>query len=498
MTILYILNLLTLFSNSIFIENYLHIYQLRDYNFARYFKFFLKKRIFYYIFCCFLLIFQLIFKNLIILLSVNLIILIVGSLYHLFFNNSKTPIKYTNKVIRLYIISIVLLALIFPIKCFPSISNLLLLFSPIISNFINIYDRIKNHNFIKSASEKIKLSPAKIIAITGSNGKTSVKNILDKFLKVKYKVLSTPKSYNTPLGIAKFINENNINKYDFLILEYGARRKGDIKKLCSIYGADYGIITLIAPQHLETFHTIENVFQSKNELSKFLKTNLCVYNIDNLYVYRSYIEKQTLKISSSIYVKSDIYASNISIKNFKTYFKIHTEDETYEVETNLLGKHNVTNILLAFALAIKLDISANDLLDCIKQLEFIPHRLELIKTHINILDDSYNCSLASAKESIDVLNHFENRKMIVTPGIIEGGKNEYEINFELGAMCSKSDYLVIVGNHNRTAIKNGAIAKNPNCEIILASSLDDARKYFKLLNNGDNLLLLNDLPDDYS
>ena len=164
-----------------------------------------------------------------------------------------------------------------------------------ISNFINLYDRIKNNNFIKKASEKIKLSQVKIIAITGSNGKTSVKQILNQFLKIKYKILATPKSFNTPLGIAKFVNENDIDKYDFLILEYGARKKGDIKKLCSIYGADYGIITLIAPQHLESFRSIENVYRTKNELSEFLKPDLCIYNIDNLFVYRSYFEKTDSK-----------------------------------------------------------------------------------------------------------------------------------------------------------------------------------------------------------
>lgn len=496
--IIYILNFLTLFSNSIFIENYLHIYQLRDYNSKRYFRFFLKKRIFYHIFCIILLIFQLIFKNLIILLSINLIILIINSLYHFSFNSSKTPIKYTKKIIRLYIISIIFLVLLSPIKYYPSLASIFLVVAPVISNFMNLYDRIKNNNFIKKASEKIKLSQVKIIAITGSNGKTSVKQILNQFLKIKYKILATPKSFNTPLGIAKFVNENDIDKYDFLILEYGARKKGDIKKLCSIYGADYGIITLIAPQHLESFRSIENVYRTKNELSEFLKTDLCIYNIDNLFVYRSYFEKPTLKVSTSIYSKADIYATNIKIKDFKTYFTIHINNQEYEANTRLLGRHNVTNILLAFALAINLGINSNALIKCMKNLNYIPHRLELIKTHLNILDDSYNCSLASAKESTHVLSQFENKKMVVTPGIIEVGKSEYNINFRLGQMCAKFDYLIIVGKHNKSAIKNGASSEKTNCKIILANSLNDARKYFKLLKQGDNILLLNDLPDDYN
>ncbi len=496
--ILYILNFITLISNSIFIENYLHIYQLRDYNFTRYFKFFLKKCIIYYIFCMILLIIQLNFKNFLFLLSSNIIILIISSLYHFSFNSAKTPLKFTNKIIRLYTISIILSILLIPIKYYTTLSNVLLLFLPIIANFLNIYDKIKNHNYIKQASNKIKLSKIKIIAITGSNGKTSVKNILFEFLKNNYKVLATPKSYNTPLGISKFINENNVSDFDFIILEYGARRKGDIKKLCRLYGANYGIITLVAPQHLETFHNIENVYKAKSELSDYLNTDLCVYNLDNLYTYRMYLNKPTQKKGVSIYSHSDIYATNIKIRNFKTYFKLNIKNQSFDVYTNLLGRHNVINILLACALAIKLNVEIDSIINAMKNLKFIPHRLELIKTHINILDDSYNCSLASAKESLFVLNELKNKKMVVTPGIIEGGKNEYLINYKLGQMCNTIDYLIIVGNHNKNAILNGARSVNSKTKIILTSTLNEAKKYFKLLNNDDNLLLLNDLPDDYN
>ncbi len=498
MIMVYIINLISLFSNSIFIENYLHIYQLRDYNTKRYLKFFSKNRIFYYIFCVILLIIQLFFKNLLILLSINLIMIVISSLYHFSFNSNKTPLKYTKKIVRIYVISVFIMLALSPLKFYPTLSNVLLIFVPIIANFINLYDKIKNFQYIKSASEKVKLSSLKIIAITGSNGKTSVKNILYEFLKIKYKVLVTPKSYNTPLGIAKFINESDLSKYDYLILEYGARHRGDIKKLCKTYGANYGIITLVAPQHLESFHTIENVFRAKSELSEFLKTDLCIYNLDNLYTYRMYCKKATLKIGTSIYSRADIFASNIQIKNLKTYFKLHIKNQIYELHTDLLGRHNVTNILLAFALAYNLNVEVDSLLDCVKNLKFIPHRLELIKNRINILDDSYNCSLASAKESLYVLKQLKNQKMIVTPGIIEGGKNEFNINYKLGQMCSRFDFLIIVGKHNRNAIIKGAKSKNSKCKIILASSLDDASKYFRLLNDDDNLLLLNDLPDDYN
>lgn len=487
-----------LFSNSIFIENYLHIYQLRDYNFKRYFKYFLKKRVFYHIFCVILLLFQIFFKNLLFLLSSNLLMVAISSLYHLSFNSSKTPIKFTKKIKIFYILSVLILLIISPLKYFIVISNVLLLFLPVVADIVDIYDRIKNHHYIKLASEKVKLSKTKIIAITGSNGKTSVKNILHEFLQNKFQVLSTPKSYNTPLGIAKFINDNDISKCQYLILEYGARHIGDIKKLCKLFGADYGIITLVAPQHLESFHNVENVYKAKSELSKYLKTGLCIYNVDNLYTYRMYCEKPTLKISSSIYSNADIYATDIKIKDYKTYFTLHIDNKSYKLKTNLLGRHNISNILLSIALSHKLGIEIDAIIDKIKNLKFIPHRLELIKSHINILDDSYNCSISSATESLFVLNQFVGKKLIVTPGIIEGGKNEYNINYQLGKMCADFDYLIIVGRHNKIAILNGVKSANGRVETIFANNLNDAKKYFKILDNGDNILLLNDLPDDYT
>ena len=102
----------------------------------------------------------------------------------------------------------------------------------------------------------------------------------------------------------------------------------------------------------------------------------------------------------------------------------------------------MTNILLASALAIHLGVDMSDIKKACETLPFVPHRLELIKTDINILDDSYNCSLLSAEESISVLSSLPNNKMIVTPGIIEAGKYEYEINYKLSIFLYQKIVLI--------------------------------------------------------
>lgn len=555
--------------NALFAIKYLHVFQLKDYSCPRYLNYILKKQSIYISICILLAILIIVFKNEIVFLTLACLLLMIIPIFNFkLIEQNKTPIHYTNKFKRLLTISIVLIIILSFVPYGVIFINLVTIFIPILSKTLNLYDIFKNKHYIHKACEKLRLNKTKVIAITGSNGKTSVKNILEKMLSKKYKVCATPKSYNTPLGISKFINDSLVEDCEFLILEYGARRRGDIKKLCKLFGVDYGIITTVAPQHLETFKTIENVYKEKNELSEFLSSGTCVFNTDNLYTYRMYQEKQIKKIGVSIYNKCDVYASNVKIEDFKTKFDLHILDKIYTVETCLLGRHNVLNILLATALAKNLDVEYKDIIDAIKNLKFVPHRLELIKSDLYILDDSYNCSLASAKESVRVLNEIcgdlknkeknlknlefstnfdknftknneklenlknfyenseilltsntkskntklktsneniaskisnEHKRIICTPGIIEGGKCEYDINFQLGKMCSNSDAVIIIGEHNKKAIYSGLKSQNyADNNIVLSSTLENAKAYFKNLNSGDILLLLNDLPDDYN
>ncbi len=493
------LNIIYAFICVILAQKFLHIFQLRDYNPKRYLLYF---NFWFWIFEAVLIaifVAQILIFNLFLTFLINLILLpIFAAIFNKIINNQKTPIIYTPRLKRIYYLTAILLILPIFFKKMAIISPILMIFAPIFANFINFFDKIKNKKYIRSAQNKLQNSPAKIIAITGSNGKTTVKNILLNMLKTQFKVTASPKSFNTPLGIAKFLNETNLN-VDFIILEYGARHKNDVKNLCKIYGADFGIITQIAPQHLQTFKTIENVAKAKQKLSKFLNSKPCVFNIDNNFVNQMFEQKNGKKISVSTNgKKANFVAKNIVVKNFKTEFEINFKNQKILCLTKLLGKHNVTDILLAFALAFSLGVNTKNLQSAIENLQYIPHRLEHIKAGINILDDSYNCSLTSAKESLSVLAVCEGKKMVVTPGIIEAGKNQFDINFKLGTMLAKIENIVLVGLTNKQALTNGILNIEPTKKILFANNLEDAKQYFSLLKNPDDtLLLLNDLPDDY-
>lgn len=370
-----------------------------------------------------------------------------------------------------------------------------------IANFLNVYDKILNLHFIKTAKKKLENSSTQIIAITGSNGKTSVKNILLEMLSTEHHVQATPASFNTPLGIAKFINNELKHDTEFLILEYGARHKNDIKKLCKIFGADYGIVTTISPQHLESFHSIENIIKAKQQLSFYLQNKPCIFNIDNIHTMKMFQEKNGTKLSTSIFATANVYATNIEIKNNQTHFVLHLNNKEFNLKTNLLGRHNIQNICLATSLAHHLEVSTENIVKTIQNLQPTKHRLELIKTHINILDDSYNCSPSSAEESLWILSQFTGKKMIATPGIIECGKEKHNINFNLGKSLARFDYVIIIGKENKQPIFEGIKKeiedKNLQPKIFFETTLENAKPHFEKLQNNDTLLLLNDLPDDY-
>lgn len=500
MKIFHLFNFIHLLFSLYFVIKFLHISQLKNYNTKRYLHFFKSWFYLYLLISISFIPVQIFVKSFIFYITLNLFILIVNFIISKkIISSKKTPLVITKRIKQQYSISFYFLLFL----CFFKWSYFLFFpicfLCPILSSFFNFSNKITNKKLINQAREKLFNSGVKIIAITGSNGKTSVKNILLEMLKSTHKTQATPASYNTPLGISKFINESLSPDTKYLILEYGARRKKDIKILCNLFGADYGIVTTIAPQHIETFKSIENVFKAKNQLPIFLKNKPCVFNIDNLYCLKMLQSKQEKNLSVSTHQPADVYAKNIKIVDGKTEFDLMINSKLYHLATPLLGEHNILNICLSVCLSKKLNVSNSSIFEVIKNLTPIEHRLQLIKTHINIIDDSYNCSLASAKSAVEVLSSFEGKKMIATPGIIECGKQKYSINFELGKLLHLADYVIIIGNENKKAILDG-LKSQPNSmpKIYFSKDLENAKTHFNKLKPNETLLLLNDLPDDYS
>lgn len=371
----------------------------------------------------------------------------------------------------------VLPVLLFPLVC---TANLL----------TKIYEIPRNNSFIKKAKAKLADSDIKIVAITGSYGKTSTKNILTAMLSQKYRVLATPRSHNTPLGVSRTVNENDLSEYDILIVEMGARHVGDIAQLCSICQPDYSIITGICPQHLESFGSIKNIIKAKGEILAATK-NCTVIAPDCFEDFAAFPGEKTCGDC----VK-DIKATCTG-----TQFTLCIGGKESRLSTKLLGAHSANNIGLCAACAAQLGVSLEEISKAVEGLDYIEHRLQLIENNgVHILDDGYNSNVKGAAAAIEVLKLFKDRKIVVTPGLVELGVLDEEENRALGARLVGLDFVLLVGDTLVGYVKEGYISAGGDAaKMVIVPSLVDAEERLReIIQKGDAVLFLNDLPDWYS
>lgn len=413
------------------------------------------------------------------------------------FSAQKTPIRITNRIIR-WISSNFIIFLLLCIFCSPYTLPILQLPVILLSNLLLLpLEKIINNKYLKKAKNKIKQMQCKVIIITGSYGKTSTKNILQDFLSTKYNTLMSIGNYNTPLGLAKFINSIK-DKQDILILEAGAKRKGDIAKICKIFKPDYAIITGVTSQHLETFGSLKNIIETKGEVLDYLsKDGCCVINADDSNS-SGYFSKNINMLSAGKKGKDYSY-EEFSFSPNGSKFKIVFGNKNVEIETKLLGELFAKNITFAFALAEKLGCDPNKMAEVSKNIPYIPHRLELLKTgDIYILDDSYNANIIGVEGLLEVLSIFPSTKSIVSQGIVEVGKESFLQNYTFAKRMAKVvDYCAVIGQ-NSQALYNGLLAGGKSKEkIFICKTLDEAVEKLLAKTEKDGVIAFqNDLPDN--
>lgn len=440
--------------------------------------------------------------------------------------NAKVPLKKTKRIVRLVITYfVVLFAVSFgfitllnylafvignetvallrlSLVCALPITVPFLLFIAYLIN--EPFERFIRKNLIKKAKDKLSKSSVLKIAITGSYGKTSVKEILKTLLSQKYRVLATPESYNTPLGIS-IATKNLDETHDVFIVEMGARRKGDIKELVEIVKPTYALVTGINNQHLETFETEENIKNTKYELLEGLDSNgMAFFTSDS---------EGALELAERFGGEKFISGLNgdnlyVSAKNAKLMpdgmsFDLVVNGKSTPVYTTLLGEHNVSNICLAVSVALKLGLSIEEIILGINRLTSVWHRLEVIANNkdITIIDDSYNSNVNGFKSAMKVLDGYEGRKIVLTPGLVELGKAENVVNYELGKLLANhADIVIVIGKHNAEMLISGLKDGGMNVDnIVFAKNLNKGNAYLNtIIRPKDVVLFENDLPDNYN
>lgn len=354
---------------------------------------------------------------------------------------------------------------------------------------MKVYEIPHSAKFVKQAKHTLAQSPCKKIAVTGSAGKTSVKNILKTVLGSKYRVMATPSSYNTPLGIARYVNAEGAD-CDFFIVEMGARKKGDISELCDMVCPDFGMVTSVNPQHLQTFGSIEAIASEKGVLAVRSKEGCAVG-----------ISAAQKGIVGTMVEGEDFSAEEIELTPTGTAFSLSFGGNSYRVTTKLLGKNAAHNIAMAAAVSLACGMSAEEILAAIPKLEPVPHRLQpIVKNGLTVLDDSYNCNTDGAEDALSLLRTFAGKKAVVTPGIVELGELEERENEKLGEMLVGLDRVILVGETLVLSVRNGYLREGGNpAKLVVVPTLEKAQEELAQteLGSGDAVLFLNDLPDCY-
>ncbi len=512
----------------ILIKRYVHscfMLQLEHYHLLRFLDWFYKnkksKKIFIPIIISIISIILMIFIKFKTLGYYELLLALV-TLPYIFYRQEKKKIKLTNRMIRLMGLTCIAVLLIFSVTYFLLNKNFTLLeilyFNLIINNFLVVdlvifsellaipIEKYYQNKFIVKARQKILLNHnLKVIGITGSYGKTSTKFIIGAILKTEYNMCVTPNSYNTPMGVTLTVNNYLRNIDDYFVCEMGASQVGDIIELCHIVYPKIGIISSIGPQHLETFKNIKNIITTKFELIESLPRNgLAILNYDNYYI-RNYKIKNSIKVLSYGVEQAnvDYYALNISYGIYGSTFEVQFPNkERYLYKTKLLGKHNICNILAGIALADYLKLNLNKVIYAIEQLEPVEHRLELKNfPHYNVIDDSFNANIEGCANALDILACFNQKKIIITPGMVELGREHYEHNYRFGEKIAKiCDYVVLVGKKQTKPILNALIdIQFPEENIYVTNQFADGFNHIVGRFKKDfTVLIENDLPDNYS
>lgn len=437
-------------------------------------------------------------------------------------NNTKKKLVFTKRVQRQIITDIlcnlIILAAVLIVAGYQNLSaylylpgtiGVLLPLQAVLLIPVNIINRpvekAVNNYFIRDAKKKLKqVQGLKVIGVTGSYGKTSVKFYLQTLLQGHFNVLVTPESYNTPMGVVKTIRESLQPTHEIFVCEMGARYVGDIKEICDIVHPDHGMITSIGPQHLETFGGIEHIVDTKFELADALpEEGLLFLNGDN-----ELITERSKKYKSPIFYRSSsegegYRAGNLRLSQLGTEFEVTAPDgEKENFQTRLVGGHNVINIVGAIAVAHRLGIPLKELKVPVRRLQPVPHRMQMTEQgNVTIIDDAYNSNPTGSKAAVETLAMFDGVRILITPGMVELGKEEETYNRRFGTYAAKCcDYILLVGRERVVPIREGALEEGfDEDKLHTYERLDDALAYaYGIKEEGHKYILLeNDLPDNY-
>lgn len=387
----------------------------------------------------------------------------------------------------------------------------LLFLSPLVMLGANLIlrpveNRITRKYYNEAASILASMPSLKIIGITGSYGKTSTKHYLHRILSEHFDTVMTPGSFNTTMGVVRTIREYLKPYNEVFIVEMGAKQPGDIREICDLVHPATGIITAVGEQHLESFKTIENVQRTKFELVDALPSDgLAVLNNDFQYVANRKVNNvKALRYAVASTGEADFTVENVNYGRHGSSFTIIGPDGAkIDLTTPLVGECNISNLMAAVIVALKLGVPEQKIRYAVEHMEQVEHRLNMKRTPggLTIIDDAFNSNPDGSRMALDVLSRMTpGQRIIITPGMIELGEKQAELNRKFGEKIGHSvDIAIVVGHYNREAITEGILSTGFNPEkLFTAETFAEAQNLMiSMARHGDTVLYENDLPDTF-
>ena len=335
-----------------------------------------------------------------------------------------------------------------------------------------------------------------VIAVTGSNGKTTTKDMIGAVLSQKFKTLKTEGNFNNWIGLPQTVF-GLTREYKRAILEMGMNHKGEIDWLAHIASPQVGVITNIGRAHIENFKNQYGIACAKGELLKYLpKNGYAVINADTPYFekLKKMTKARVLGFGFSKKAKAQIVSVDTS-RLGKTIFQIKLENKTLNFEIPLGGAHNVYNAAAAILVGRTQGVSVEKIRKALKSYKPEKKRMEIVRLAegVDVLNDSYNANPDSMKAAIDYLNEFSGRHRVLVVGdMFELGQKAKELHYEVGQAVGESEIekLIAVGQYAADLVRGSVDAgmKADNSQYF--SSVDELLPHFQnQIQSGDLVLI---------
>lgn len=383
---------------------------------------------------------------------------------------------YTKRVQRFFIILTIIL--IFGYFFASKIYFLFAIFLTILLS--NLTEKLMFNFYKKIAKRRLNsIKDLKIVAITASYGKTSIKNFLYHILKNHFNTYKTPRSVNTIAGLVLDVNMDLPSNTQIYIAEAGARVKGDIKTIANFLESQICVVGTIGEQHIEYFKSLENIQNTKKEL-------LSSKRLEKAFVHKSADAKESLNI--------DIFPKNLEILDSSLNgirFSFEINDKKEEFFAPILGSFNAINLSAVILVANYLKIDIKSIKESLKTLPQVEHRLQKIEANGKvIIDDSFNGNFEGMMEAFNLCKTYSGRKVIITPGLVE---STIEANKKIALKIDEVfDFVILTGSLNIEVLSQNIdkdkifiLKDKSQMQNILASST----------KSGDLILFANDAPN---